>query len=106
MKAMTSYRNRRGDVIDLTAIDPAERRLINDLISKSRRPTDDSAHFHNYGLAKVDAFYSARGLGRKKIITTAGYQIWQDLLGRLSIGLGESREEDYRDELEELIDAK
>lgn len=106
MHRMTSYRDRRGGIIDLTGIDVTERRLIDDLIAKSRRPTDDSAHFHNYGRAKVDAFYSARGVSRKKIIKAAGYQVWQDLLGRLMIALGEAREEDYRDELEALIDAQ
>lgn len=104
MSRIESYRTGRNEVIDLGKLDASERRLINDLIAKSRRPTDDSAHFHNYGLAKVNAFYSDRGLSRKEIVGSPGFRVWLDLLGKLMVALGEAREEgDYRDELAELI---
>lgn len=103
MSRVTIYHDLRGDAIDVGSLDVDERRFVNELIAKSRRVNDDSAGFHNDGLLAVDAFYRARGLRRREIVKSAGYRIWEDLLARLMITLGEARAEDYRDELEDLI---
>jgi hypothetical protein len=103
MSRVKTYLDLRGEAIDVGSLDVEERRLIDALIARSRKVKDDSASFQNYGLAAVDAFYAGRGLHRREIAKSAGYRIWEDLLARLMIDLGEARAEDYRDELEDLI---
>jgi len=57
-------------------------------------------------MPEVDKFYSAKGLTRRQIFQTVGWQIAQDLSGRLMIAKGLARPSDYRDEIEDLIEGR
>jgi hypothetical protein len=110
-KTQSKYVDLKGHEWALGELDQAERRLIVklqkylDLCKKaSTEPGQKWCDFDNYSLPLVTSFYEPRGLSRKQIIQTAGYQIAQDLSGRLAISLGLARQPDYRDYLEDLIE--
>ncbi len=108
----TKYVDLKGREWSLRALDPAERKLIATLqehdqacrISGSE-PAQKWCAFDNLWLPLVVSFYTARGLSRKEITQTPGYQIAQDLSGRMAIALGVARQPDYRSGLCEIIDA-
>src|SRR5262245_5523569 len=100
-----AYTTLEGEEISLSGLDAPERRLVL-LLQKRARTHADWTDFDNFWLAKVDDFYDARGMTRKKSCETAAFRIAQDLSNRLAIASGMARLSDYRDELEEIIRTK
>jgi hypothetical protein len=99
------YRDLDGELISLAGLDSEERRLVTRLRRRARTKLDWDA-FDNYWTVAVLAFYQARGLAAKAVPRTVPWRIAQDLSGRLGIGAGLVRPDDYRDELEDLIEEK
>jgi hypothetical protein len=102
MKPSDTYLDLDGNQFSLADLDPEERRLVARLRRRARtRPDWDD--FDNYWMAAVAAFYDGRGLSRKQSLRKVPYRIAQDLSSRLGIAQGYIRPDDYRDELEDLI---
>jgi len=95
------YVDLKGRSYSLAHLDPGERTLVRELAANSSRR--DWSDFRNYWMARVDEFYSDRGLSRREISETVAFRIGQDLGSRLDIAAGVARAPDYRDELEEII---
>ena len=64
----------------------------------------DWTDFDNFGYKVVSDFYERRGVQPKELAQTMPFKILQDLSARLGIAQGFIRPDDYRDELEDLID--
>ena len=99
---MNAYIDLRGNKFAVTGLDADERELI-DRLKREAEKCPEWTQFRNFWMGEVDRFYSARGLSRREIIETTGYQIGQDLKSRLGISQGQMRLGDYRGELEMLI---
>jgi hypothetical protein len=91
-----------SEVFSLADLDPDERKLVDDLVSRQRSAQSWPA-FRNYYVRTVGDFYTTRGLSRRQVGDTAVWQIAQDLNGRLMVRLGLAVPPDYRDRLAELI---
>jgi hypothetical protein len=105
MRQAKVYVDLNGDEICLEHLDADEQKLLTRLQRRARMNPDWNA-FDNYWTVAVPALYEARGLARKSATRTILWRIAQDLSSRLGIAAGLVRLEDYRDELEELIDEK
>lgn len=99
-----TYHTMYGQVIDLTALDSAERHLVDELVAR-QRSVSQWTEFANYYMPAVGNFYLARGLTRRQVTETPVWKIAQDLNGRLMVAAGEARapSADYRDRLADLI---
>src|ERR1017187_3428401 len=108
--ANTIYVDLKGQEWPLKSLDRGERRLIaklqkhaEDCRKSASEPAQQWCDFDNFWLPLVHNYYTPLGLSRKRIIQTAGFQIAQDLSGRLAVELGLARKPDYRSTLSELL---
>src|SRR4051794_24106664 len=79
-----TYVDLDGRVYMLSTLDSNELKLIKRL-RRFVAAHDDWYKYANYWMPEVDKFYSAKGLTRRQIFQTVGWQIAQDLSGRLMI---------------------
>jgi hypothetical protein len=91
-----------GNILYLGGLDAEERRLVARVLRRARANPDWNV-FDNWWTVAVPAFYEARGLSRKAVTRTAGWQIAADQSGRLGIAAGLVRPDDCEGDLEQLI---
>ncbi len=103
MKKTETYVDLDGNQFSLRYLDMDERRLVTTLMRKAARNPDWN-DFDNYAYKAIGDFYDRRGLKRRETAQTMPFKILQDLSARLGIAQGFIRPDDYRDELEALID--
>jgi hypothetical protein len=99
-----TYVDLDGKVFSLANLDAEERHLVNRLRRRARLKPDWT-DFDKFGYQAVADLYDARGVPRKVSRTSVPFQIAQDLSGRIAVATGMARYGDYRDDLEELIQA-
>ena len=98
------YKDLRGESIDASHLDDAERELVAELIQYSEQhPDPRTTNYWNFYVKRVGKFYERRGLKRQETTETVVWRIAQDINGRLMIAAGLARAGDYRGELENLI---
>ena len=103
MIRVETYTDLDGERISLTGLDADERRLVKGLRRRAKQKPDWN-NFDNFAFRLVGEFYDARGVPRKVSVHSVPFRIAQDLSSRLGIDQGMIRPDDYRDELQELID--
>ena len=108
MSEKTKYTDRRGDSLDLSALDRDERALVAELLRFAEaHPDARTAEYWNFYPRRVGRFYEARGLSRKATTQTLVWQIAQDINGRLLVAAGLAKDsDDYREKLDALIREK
>jgi hypothetical protein len=104
MKKNDTYIDLDGNAISLADLDAEERRLVNRL-RRYARLNQNWDGFDNFAYKAVGEFYDARGVPRKVSRDSIPFQIAQDLSARIAVTTGMARYGDYRDELEDLIQA-
>ena len=98
------YKDLRGEPIDVSHLDDAERELVTELVRYSEQhPDPRTTKYWNFYVKRVGEFYTNRGLSRPATTQTTVWRIAQDIDGRLMIAAGLARAGDYRGELENLI---
>ena len=100
------YIDRKGNEFLLAELDQQQQDLVNELLQFAETNDCTWTDFEKFWIPKVDQFYKARGLSRKKITQTIIWRIAQDLSSRLGLKEGWMKEGDYRDELNLLISKK
>ncbi len=103
---LESYTDLRGREWNLESLDVDERAMVaelhlraDELMSSDAAPMQRWCDFDNYWPSKVLPFYESRGLTRMEAVQSPGFQLAQDLSGRIAVSLGFAREPDYRDDL-------
>lgn len=105
MKRVDAYTTLKRETIGLTTLDAEERALIAELVRLKEQASSWTAYANAY-MSKVVDLYKLRGLSRKDITATSVWKIAQDLNSRLMVEVGIARAPDYRDELEQVIQAR
>jgi hypothetical protein len=105
MRRPSVYTDLDGRPLCLGHLDADERRLLARIQRRARENQDWDA-FDNYWTRAIGAFYDARGVPRTVSRESVVYRVAQDLSSRLGIASGLVRMEDYRDQIEELIEEK
>jgi len=108
MSEKPEYTDRRGDSLDLSALDRDERDLVAELLRfADAHPNARAAEYWNFYPRRVGEFYEARGLTRKETTRTLVWRIAQDVNGRLLVAAGLAKDsDDYRETLNTLIREK
>jgi hypothetical protein len=98
---MKKYQTLNNEIWALDAL-PPEQQKIYEAVFDFYRQEPDWDRFTAFWLAEVDRLQPK--LPRKEITETPIFQICQDLDSRLAIKQGHARHNDYRDELQMIID--